>query len=37
MPVELFVPIGIFLLGVLVAMSASNLGIQRLVQSQKNS
>lgn len=36
MPIELLVPIGIFVLGVLVAISASSLGIERLVQKNNN-
>lgn len=36
MPVELLVPIVIFLFGVVVAIATSSLGIERLVQSQNN-
>ena len=35
MPIELLVPIAIFLLGVVVAISLSNIGIERVVEGNK--
>lgn len=32
MPIELWVPIGIFVLGMIVSFATSNLGIQRIVE-----
>lgn len=36
MPIELFVPIGIFVLGMIVSGKLGALGIQRIVERQKN-
>jgi hypothetical protein len=36
MPIELLVPIGIFLLGVVVAVSLSSLGIERVIEANKS-
>jgi hypothetical protein len=35
MPIELLVPIAIFLLGVVVAISLSSLGIERVIEGNK--
>lgn len=35
MPIELFVPIGIFVLGMIVSGKLGALGIQRIVERQK--
>ena len=35
MPIELLVPIVIFVLGILVSISATGLGIGRIVEGQK--
>jgi hypothetical protein len=32
MPIELLVPIGIFVLGIIVSITTSNLGIQRIIE-----
>lgn len=32
MPMELLVPIGIFVLGIIVSLVTSNLGVQRVIQ-----
>ncbi|MGC2458343.1 MAG: hypothetical protein WA435_10135 [Gallionellaceae bacterium] len=32
MPIELLVPIGIFVLGIIVSIMLSNLGIQRIIE-----
>ena len=34
-PIQLIVPIGIFVLGVLVAITLSNLGIERILEEDK--
>jgi hypothetical protein len=34
-PIQLLVPIGIFVLGMLVSVSLSNLGIERIVETDK--
>ena len=36
MPIELLVPIGIFLLGVVVSVSLSTLGIERVIEANKS-
>lgn len=35
MPIELLVPIAIFVLGMVVSISLSNLGIERIVEANK--
>jgi hypothetical protein len=35
MPIELLVPIVIFLLGVVVSVSLSNIGIERIIEGNK--
>ena len=35
MPIELLVPIGIFVLGIIVSHTLSSLGVQRIVEQQK--
>jgi hypothetical protein len=35
MPVELLVPIGIFLLGIVVSVVTSGLGIERIIEGEK--
>ena len=35
MPIELFVPIGIFSLGVVIAIILANQGIERIVEANK--
>ena len=34
-PIQLLVPIGIFVLGMLVSISLSNLGIERIIETDK--
>ncbi len=35
MPVEMLVPIGIFVVGIIISVTCGGLGIQRLVEGQK--
>jgi hypothetical protein len=35
MPIELLVPIGIFVVGILVSIAASGLGIERIIEGSK--
>jgi hypothetical protein len=35
MPIELLVPIAIFVLGIVVSVSLTNLGIERIVEGNK--
>ena len=35
MPIELLVPIGIFVLGIVVSVTLSGLGIERIVEGEK--
>ena len=35
MPIELLVPIGIFLIGILVSVSTAGLGIERIIEGEK--
>jgi hypothetical protein len=35
MPIELLVPIGIFVIGILVSVAATSLGIERIIEGQK--
>jgi hypothetical protein len=35
MPIELLVPIGIFVVGILVSIAASSLGIERIIEGSK--